>query len=75
MAGLRTSTKIVAIALRMRGEGMGVRASSWVLDKPHTTILRWEKRMAKQASQWSPAALIGGDVTLESDELYDERGL
>lgn len=70
MAGLRTSTEIVAIALRMRGEGMGVRASSRVLDKSHSTILRWEERMAKQASQWSPAAPIGGDVTLESDELY-----
>lgn len=41
MAGLRTSTEIVAIALRMRGEGMGVRASSRVLDKSHSTILRW----------------------------------
>ena len=54
----------------MRGEGMGVRASSRVLDKSHSTILRWEERMAKLASQWSPAAPIGGDVTLESDELY-----
>ena len=74
MAGLRTSTEIVAIALRMRGEGMGVRASSRVLDKSHSTILRWEERMAKLASQWSPAAPIGGDVTLESDELYTRVG-
>jgi transposase-like protein len=74
MAGLRTSTELVAIALRMRGEGMGVRASSRVLDKSHSTILRWEERMAKQASQWSPAAPRGGDVTLESDELYTRVG-
>lgn len=49
MAGLRTSTEIVATALKMLGEGMGVRASSRVLDKSHSTILRWSGRMAQQA--------------------------
>lgn len=58
------------MALKMRGEGMGVRASSRVLDKSHSTILRWEEQMARQASQWSPPTTAGGEVTLESDELY-----
>jgi transposase len=74
MAGLRTSTEIVVTALKMRGEGMGVRASSRVLDKSHSTILRWEGRMAQQAAEWSPPAPEGGNVTLESDELYTRVG-
>ena len=49
MARLRTLTTIVSSAVNMRGEGMGVRASSRVLDKSHSTILRWETRMAAQA--------------------------
>jgi transposase-like protein len=70
MAGLRTPTSIVSIALKMRGEGMGVRASSRVLDKSHSSILRWEARMAAQAAQWSPSVPQGSDITLENDELY-----
>jgi len=70
MARLRTPTSLVSIALKMRGEGMGVRASSRVLDKSHSTILNWEARMAAQAVEWSPPAPEGGDVTLEHDELY-----
>jgi transposase-like protein len=54
MFRLRTPTSIVSIALKMRGEGMGVRASSRVLDKSHSTILRWEARMAAQVATWSP---------------------
>jgi transposase-like protein len=70
MARLRTPTSLGSIALKMRGEGMGVRASSRVVDKSHSTILRWETRMAAQAVEWSPPAPQGGDVTLEHDELY-----
>jgi transposase-like protein len=74
MSGLGTPSAIVSIGLKMRGEGMGVRASSRVLDKSHSTILRWEGRMAAQASQWSPPAPENGEVTLESDELYTRVG-
>ena len=74
MAGLRTPASIVSIALKMRGDGMGVRASSRVLDKSHSTILRWEARMAAQAAQWSPSAPVESDVTLENDELYTRVG-
>lgn len=42
VARLRTSTSTVSIALKMRSEGMGVRASGRVLDKSHSTILRWQ---------------------------------
>jgi hypothetical protein len=53
---------------------MGVRASSRVLDKSHSTILRWEARMAAQVATWSPPAPVGSDVTLENDELYTRVG-
>lgn len=74
MFRIRTAPEIVAMALKLRGEGMGVRASGRVLDQSHSTILRWEARMAAQASQWSPPAPAGADVTLESDELYTRVG-
>jgi hypothetical protein len=70
MARLRTPTSTVSIALKMRSEGMGVRASGRVLDKSHSTILRWQQRVAQQEVDWSPAAAEGSDVTLENDELY-----
>jgi hypothetical protein len=74
MAGLRTSTSIVSIALKMRTEGMGIRASGRVLEKSHSTIMRWEKRVAAKEADWSPPALVGGDVTVEGDELYTRVG-
>jgi transposase-like protein len=74
MARLRTPSSIVSIALKMRSEGMGVRASSRVLDKSHSTILRWETRMAAQVKFWSPPAPVGSDITLEHDELYTRVG-
>ncbi len=44
MARLGTSQKTVSLALKMRTEGMGIRASGRVLEKSHSTILRWEQR-------------------------------
>ena len=74
MARLRTPTSIVSIALKMRGEGMGVRASGRVLTKSHSTILRWQQRLAQQSDAWSPPAPEGSEVTLENDELYTRVG-
>jgi transposase-like protein len=74
MARLRTPTATVSIAMKMRSEGMGVRASGRVLDKSHSTILRWQQRVAQQEADWSPAAPESGDVTLENDELYTRVG-
>ena len=70
IAGLRTPVAIVSIALKMRGEGMGARASSRVRDLSHSTIMRWESRMVAQAAEWSPSAPQGSEITLEQDELY-----
>jgi hypothetical protein len=74
MARLRTPTETVSLAMKMRGEGMGVRASGRVLDKSHSTILRWQERMSQQEREWSPTAPEGSDVTLEQDELYTRVG-
>lgn len=70
MARLRTLNQTVALALKMRTEGMVIRATGRVVEKSHTTITRWEKRVADKESNWSPPAQLGTDVTLEADELY-----
>ena len=70
MARLRTPVMLVSLAIKARTEGMGVRATGRVLDKSHATIIRWEQRLAAQGKNWSPAAPIGADVTIEGDEVY-----
>lgn len=70
MARLRTSSSVVSYALNARTEGMGVRATGRTFSKSHATILRWEKRLADQADNWSPPAPEGAEVTLEGDEVY-----
>lgn len=74
MARLRTSSVIVSLAMSVRTEGMGVRATGRSFGKSHSTILRWEQRLAEQASQWSPPAPVGADVTVEGDEVYTRVG-
>lgn len=70
MARLRTPPSPVSIGLKMRSEGMGVRASGRVLDKSHSTILRWQQRVAQQEADWCPCAPAAGEVTLENAKLY-----
>jgi len=65
---------VVATAVNVRTEGLGVRATGRSFGKSHSTIIRWEQRLAAQASQWSPAAPKGGDVTVEGDEVYTRVG-
>ena len=74
MARLRTPSMVVSLAMNVRTEGMGVRAAGRSFGKSHSTILRWECRLATQASQWSPPAPDGADVTIEGDEVYTRVG-
>jgi transposase-like protein len=74
MARLRTPTMVVAAAVNVRTEGLGVRATGRSFEKSHSTIIRWEQRLAAQASQWSLPAPEGSDVTLEGDEVYTRVG-
>lgn len=74
MARLRTSSTIVALAMNVRTEGMGVRATGRSFGKSHSTILRWEERLANQLNQWSPTAPKTADLTVEADEVYTRVG-
>jgi len=49
---------------------MGVRATGRSFGKPHSTILRGERRLAEQTPPWSSPAPQGADVTVEGDEVY-----
>lgn len=70
MARLRTPVGKVEMAIKMRGEGLGIRATARVLAKSPSSITGWEKRLSDQLPEWSPKAPEGGEVTLEGDELY-----
>lgn len=74
MSRLRTSPSIVAAALNVRAEGMGLRATGRVFGPSHSTVMRWEQRLAKQCAKWSPPAPVGAEVTLEGDEVYTRVG-
>ncbi len=70
MSRLRTSSLNVSAALNVRTEGLGIRATGRAFGKSHSTVIRWEQRLAQQSAQWSPPAPTGADVTLEGDEVY-----
>jgi hypothetical protein len=74
MARLRTAASLVSAAINVRTEGLGVRVTGRSFGKSHSTIIRWERRVAEQVSQWSPPAPDGAEVTLEGDELYTRVG-
>ncbi len=70
LARLRTSVERVERVLKMRSEGIGIRAAGRVEGVHHKTVASWEARLARQAPAWSPAVCEGSDVTIEADELY-----
>lgn len=74
MARLRTPSALVAAAINVRTEGLGVRATGRSFGKSHSTIIRWEQRLAGHLEQWSPPAPDGCDITLEGDEVYTRVG-
>jgi len=74
MFRLRTPSSIVTAALNVRTEGLGIRATGRALGTSHSTVIRWEQRLAQQSPQWSPPAPSGADVTLEGDEVYTRVG-
>lgn len=74
MARLRTPSSVVATALNGRSERLGVRATGRLFGASHSTILRREERLARQAAAWSPPAPADREVTLEGDEVYIRVG-
>lgn len=70
MARLRTSAEVIAMAIKVRSEGMGIRATGRVLGKSGGSIINWEQRLSNQLINWSPSAPAGSEVTIEGDEVY-----
>ncbi len=52
----RTPVATVSKLLKVRTEGLGVRATGRAFDLSHSTILRWEQRVAAKEADWSPSA-------------------
>ncbi len=73
MSRLRTPASEVS-AMKIRSEGMGIRASGRVLEKSHVSIMRWEQKLATQSQQWSPPTPAGSDITVKRDEVYTRLG-
>ena len=74
IARLRTPVETVAMAMKMRSEGLGIRATARVLGKSGTSISNWEQRISDQIEKWSPRAPAGAEVTIEGDEVYTRVG-
>jgi len=64
MVRLHTPTALVSQALKMRTEGLRVRATGRVLGKSHASIICWERQLASKEQAWSPSAPEGGDITV-----------
>ena len=47
MHRMPTSTQAIATVLRARGEGLGLRAAGRVFGNSHSSVARWEARLAK----------------------------
>jgi hypothetical protein len=70
IARLRTPVETIAMAMKMRSEGLGIRATGRVVGKSGSSITNWEQRIANQIEKWSPKAPAGAEVTIEGDEVY-----
>lgn len=70
MARMRLPVEQVERILRLRSEGVGVRATARLEGVSHATVARVERHMARFEQAWSPPAPEGSNLTLEADELY-----
>jgi hypothetical protein len=70
MHRLHKSVEQVERVLKMRSEGLGVRASGRVETISPATVMLWEKRLASKVQDWSPPAPTGCDITREGDQVY-----
>jgi transposase-like protein len=70
MHRIHKSVEQVERVLKMRSEGLGVRASGRVETISPATVILWEKRLASKVKDWSPPAPAGCDITIEGDEVY-----
>lgn len=76
MQGIKTPISKVAAALRLRGEGMGLRATARILGTHKNTIAEWERRFGGM----KPTLMLYGlchtfiRLTFEGDEVYTVVG-
>ena len=72
MEGLKSPISKVALALKMRSEGLGLRATGRVLGSDKKTVTSWEERFAGQKSTLMLYSLCYDfiSLTFEGDELY-----
>jgi transposase-like protein len=76
MHGIKTPIGKVAAALRLRGEGMGLRATARILGTHKNTIAEWETRFGGM----KPTLMLYGlcqtfiRLTFEGDEVYTVVG-
>jgi hypothetical protein len=70
MAWMRLPIEKAERILRLRSEGMGLRAAARLEGVSHVTVAHLERRLAGFEERWSPPAPEGSDLTLEADELY-----
>jgi len=74
MVRLRIPATVVAAAINVCTEGLGIRATGQSFGKSHSSIIRGEHRLAGHLEQWSSPAPDGADITLEGDEVYTRIG-
>jgi hypothetical protein len=74
MHRLHKAVDQVERVLKMRSEGLGIRAAGRVENLSPATVSLWEKRLASKSQDWSPPALRGSDITIEGDEVYTKVG-
>jgi transposase-like protein len=74
MSRLRTPVETVSMAIKVRSEGLGIRATARVIGKAASSIITWEEHLSAQLKKWSPPAPNNSDITLEGDELYTRVG-
>ena len=74
MAHLKTPVETVELAIKVRGEGLGLRATARVLGKSPGSIIHGEEHLSAKLREWSPPAPNGGDITMEGDEVYTRVG-
>ena len=70
MHRMQTSAQTIATVLRARGEGLGLRAAGRVFGNSHSSVMRWEARLAEHQEAWSPSPSPETELTVEGDELY-----
>jgi transposase-like protein len=72
MQDIKTPISKIALALKMRTEGLGLRATGRVIGSDKNTITRWEKRFAELKPTLMLYSLCYNfiSLTFEGDELY-----